>query len=152
VEHLVPYSTSQPTIFKTEDFRPVETLKLLIHDRPVCPSRAQYGNLMVTDFDAQNIAEFAITNLVNLSADPEILENLASDDKFVDAVLARVTVCLSPCMSPAHTHVRATLVVHDQRRSQITANLDLESIRRKCKLSGHAAGQSGEIGQHETYH
>lgn len=41
----------------------------------------------------QQIAEHIITSLVNLSADREILENLATDDKFLDLVLTLVTVC-----------------------------------------------------------
>lgn len=42
---------------------------------------------------AQKIAEHVITILINLSADGEILENLATDDKFLEVVLDHVTVC-----------------------------------------------------------
>jgi len=73
VEHLVPYSTAQPSIFKSDQLLPVKNLKLLVLDHP-------------------KIAEHVITVLVNLSVDGEVLENLATDGKFLDTVLARVTV------------------------------------------------------------
>ncbi|KAJ9138856.1 DUF383-domain-containing protein [Pleurostoma richardsiae] len=72
VENLVPYSTAQPAIFKTDDLLPVRNLKVLVRDHP-------------------KIAEHVLTILVNLSADGEVLENLATDDKFLDVILARVT-------------------------------------------------------------
>jgi hypothetical protein len=34
-ENLVPYSTEQPAIFKTEELLPVKHLKFLIRDHPV---------------------------------------------------------------------------------------------------------------------
>lgn len=36
VENLVPYSLSQPGIFKANDLLPVKNLKLLVRDYPVC--------------------------------------------------------------------------------------------------------------------
>jgi hypothetical protein len=36
-ENLVPYSTEQPSIFKTEELLPVKHLKFLIRDHPVRP-------------------------------------------------------------------------------------------------------------------
>ncbi|KAI1497339.1 hypothetical protein F5X99DRAFT_397449 [Biscogniauxia marginata] len=76
-EHLVPYSTSQPGIFKIDNLKPVKNLKILIRDHP-------------------KIAQHVITMLVNLSADREVLECLATDDKFLDEVLKRVTVVSEP--------------------------------------------------------
>ncbi|TAQ85356.1 hypothetical protein B7494_g6322 [Chlorociboria aeruginascens] len=66
VENLVPYSTAQPTIFKTNQLLPVKDLKLL------------------------QIAKDAITILINLSTDREVLENLASDNEFINTLLDRV--------------------------------------------------------------
>lgn len=40
----------------------------------------------------QKIAEHIIKILVNLSADQEILENLAKDEKFLEAIFARIVV------------------------------------------------------------
>ncbi|KAI0098516.1 hypothetical protein GGR51DRAFT_538016 [Nemania sp. FL0031] len=76
-EHLVPYSISQPNIFKSENLKPVHNLKLLIKDLP-------------------NTAEHIITILINLSADHEILENLTSDDKFISEVLRQIIVPTEP--------------------------------------------------------
>ncbi|KAJ2903759.1 hypothetical protein MKZ38_009411 [Zalerion maritima] len=70
-EHLVPYSTANPAVFKVEDFKPIDTLKILTRDHP-------------------KISEHALTILVNLSADGDVLEKLATDDTFVRVVLIRV--------------------------------------------------------------
>ncbi|KAL9942626.1 hypothetical protein D7B24_004524 [Verticillium nonalfalfae] len=77
VENLIPYSTTHPAIFKTENLLPVKNLTLLTQDHP-------------------KIAEHAITILVNLSGEQDVLELLAANDKFVDAVLARVVKPTEP--------------------------------------------------------
>lgn len=42
----------------------------------------------------QPIAKDALTILINLSAeDEEVLQNLVTDDGFLESVLARITVC-----------------------------------------------------------
>ncbi|KAK5987940.1 Protein HGH1-like protein [Cladobotryum mycophilum] len=66
-ESLVPYSISDPAIFKTEELKPVKHLKFLINDERI-------------------IAGHALNILVNLSGDPVVLEALATDNKFVDRV------------------------------------------------------------------
>ncbi|KLU86213.1 hypothetical protein MAPG_05230 [Magnaporthiopsis poae ATCC 64411] len=71
VEHLVPYSTADVAIFKSEQLTPIKNLKILIRDHP-------------------RIAVHAIHILVNLSADEEILKNLAADRKFTDTVFERI--------------------------------------------------------------
>ncbi|KAI1431449.1 hypothetical protein GGR50DRAFT_679383 [Xylaria sp. CBS 124048] len=76
-EHLVPFSISQPSIFKSENLKPVHNLKLLIKDYP------------------EN-AEHIITILINLSADHEILENLAVDDKFLSEIYRQIIVPTEP--------------------------------------------------------
>lgn len=35
IENLVPYSTSQPDVFKADKFVPIKNLKLLVKDHPV---------------------------------------------------------------------------------------------------------------------
>ncbi|TLD26978.1 hypothetical protein PspLS_04739 [Pyricularia sp. CBS 133598] len=70
-ENLVPYSTTHVNLFKIEEFKPVKNLKILVRDHP-------------------KIAEHVIRILVNLSADQEILENLAKDEKFLEAIFARI--------------------------------------------------------------
>ncbi|KAH8667508.1 DNA-binding protein-like protein HGH1 [Tricladium varicosporioides] len=72
VENLVPYSLSQPSIFKTNQLLPIKDLKLLVRDY-------------------KQIAKDAITILINLSTDREILKFLASDKEFITTLLSRVT-------------------------------------------------------------
>jgi hypothetical protein len=50
----------------------------------------------------QPIAKNAVTILVNLSADPEVLRALATDDAFVESVLTRLLV-----RAPAELPLRA---------------------------------------------
>ncbi|KAK0735743.1 hypothetical protein B0T21DRAFT_412340 [Apiosordaria backusii] len=68
IENLVPYSASQPAIFKTENLTPVKHLKFLIRDQP-------------------KIAEHALTILINLTADASVVEFVASDEKFLGIAL-----------------------------------------------------------------
>lgn len=70
------YSTAQPSLFKRNQLEPVKDLKLLIRD---------YGP----------IAKNAITMLVNISEDAEVVKSLAEDDTFLESLLRRVTVCQS---------------------------------------------------------
>ncbi|KAK3936389.1 protein HGH1 [Diplogelasinospora grovesii] len=72
IENLVPYSSAQPSIFKTNQLTPVKHLKFLVRDHP-------------------KIAAHALTILINLTADRDVLENVATDDKFLGIVLANVT-------------------------------------------------------------
>ncbi|KAM0432816.1 hypothetical protein ACHAPT_004518 [Fusarium lateritium] len=64
VENLVPYSTAEPNIFKDSQLQPIKHLKFLVRDHP-------------------KIAEHAVTILINLSGDQEILENIATDERFL---------------------------------------------------------------------
>lgn len=68
------YSTAQPSLFKRNQLEPVKDLKLLIRD---------YGP----------IAKNAITMLVNISEDAEVVKSLVEDDTFLESLLRRVTVC-----------------------------------------------------------
>ncbi|EFR05517.1 hypothetical protein MGYG_08533 [Nannizzia gypsea CBS 118893] len=71
-ENLVGYSASQPVLFKRHQLLPVRDLKLLVRDYPP-------------------IAKDALTILINLSADDEVLKELAEDDAFLEALLKKVT-------------------------------------------------------------
>ncbi|KAF7539996.1 hypothetical protein G7Z17_g12286 [Cylindrodendrum hubeiense] len=71
VVNCVPYSTTDPALFKAEDLQPVKNLKLLVEDHP-------------------NVSEHAVNILVNLSGDQEVLKNLATDEKFLDFLFARI--------------------------------------------------------------
>ncbi|KAI0132736.1 hypothetical protein BJ170DRAFT_700492 [Xylariales sp. AK1849] len=71
-ENLIPYTTSQPSIFKSDSLLPVRDLKSLVKDH-------------------QKIAENVITILINLSADRDILESLATDGTFLETTLSSIT-------------------------------------------------------------
>jgi len=47
---------------------------------------------MLTDLH-QPIAKNALTILINISDDEEVLQNLAKDDAFLESLLQRITVC-----------------------------------------------------------
>jgi hypothetical protein len=74
-ENLVPYSLAEPNVFKTEKLQPIKHLSFLVRDHP-------------------KIAEHAITMLVNLSSDKEVLEFLATDEKFLGIVFDLIVVCV----------------------------------------------------------
>ncbi|EME41273.1 hypothetical protein DOTSEDRAFT_176315 [Dothistroma septosporum NZE10] len=76
-ENLVGYSTAQPSLFKRNQLEPVKDLKLLLKD---------YGP----------IAHNALTMLVNISEDAEVLKSLSDDDAFLESLLRRVTDAKDP--------------------------------------------------------
>jgi len=92
-EGLIPYSLSQPSIFKADNFKPVENLKKLIKDHP-------------------KVAEHVLTILINLTADQEILEKVASDDKFLDDLLGYVVLPEEPNAN-LHSMLLANLAKYD---------------------------------------
>ncbi|KAL7946465.1 hypothetical protein V8C42DRAFT_320684 [Trichoderma barbatum] len=71
IEHLVPFSESEPSIFKAEELKPVKHLKFLVRD-------------------IAKIAEHALTILINLTGDQEILEFVAKDEKFLEMVFSHI--------------------------------------------------------------
>ncbi|KAM0463969.1 hypothetical protein ACHAO4_000694 [Trichoderma viride] len=70
-ENLVPYSLSDPAIFKTEELKPVQHLKFLVRDH-------------------EKIAEHALNILINLTEDPVVLEFVATDEKFLGIVFSHI--------------------------------------------------------------
>jgi hypothetical protein len=92
-------------------------LKLLVRDYKVCfvslddqerEGLIKYGMI-------QQIAKDALTILINLSTDREILQNLASDKEFMQTLLGRVTVCLFPPTSPPLLFSHLNLQTHEPR-------------------------------------
>ncbi|MCJ1300437.1 hypothetical protein MMC08_003234 [Hypocenomyce scalaris] len=71
-ENLVPYSEKEPSIFKTGQLTPIKDLKLLVKDY-------------------EPIAKNALTILINISNDREVLENIIKDDAFLESLLLRIT-------------------------------------------------------------
>ncbi|PHH60005.1 hypothetical protein CDD81_2209 [Ophiocordyceps australis] len=72
-ENLVPYSTAQPSIFKTGGLKPIKNLRVLVRDHP-------------------NIAQHVLTMLVNLSADNEVRDSLVQDEKFLELLFQRIVI------------------------------------------------------------
>jgi hypothetical protein len=67
-------SAAPPPLFKRNQLEPVKDLKLLVKD---------YAP----------IAKNALTMLINISADDEVLKDIAKDDAFLEMLLSRITVC-----------------------------------------------------------
>lgn len=78
-EHLVGYSQADVPLFKRNQLEPVKDLKLLVKD---------YAP----------IAKNALTILINISSDLEVLKELAKDDALLETLLSRITVCQFPTM------------------------------------------------------
>jgi hypothetical protein len=64
-------------LFKRNQLEPIKDLKLLIKD---------YAP----------IAKNALTILINISSDTEVLKSLAKDDALLETLLSRITVCQFP--------------------------------------------------------
>ncbi|GFF51152.1 putative DNA-binding protein HGH1 [Aspergillus lentulus] len=76
-ENLVGFSTAQSDIFKRHQLLPVRDLKLLVRDYTP-------------------IAKNALTILINISADQEVLANLAEDDAFIETLMVKITNVKEP--------------------------------------------------------
>ncbi|EAW12101.1 protein HGH1 [Aspergillus clavatus NRRL 1] len=76
-ENLVGFSTAQPDLFKRHQLLPVRDLKLLVRDYTP-------------------IAKNALTILINLSSDEEVLANLAGDDAFLETLMVKITSVKEP--------------------------------------------------------
>ena len=76
-EHLVGYSQADVPLFKRNQLEPVKDLKLLVKD---------YAP----------IAKNALTILINISADLDVLKDISKDDAFLELLLSRITVCQFP--------------------------------------------------------
>ena len=91
-EHLVQYSKTGPSIFKAADLTPIKDLKLLVKDYSVCtcmpPKRARLSDAC----GRQPIAKNALTILVNISNDHDVLRSLATDDVLLETLLLRMMV------------------------------------------------------------
>jgi hypothetical protein len=46
----------------------------------------------MANYDMQPVAKDALTILINISEDKDVLESLAGDDSFLDLLLSRITV------------------------------------------------------------
>jgi hypothetical protein len=76
-ENLVGFSSSQPSLFKRQQLLPIRDLKLLTRDY-------------------SPIAKNALTILINLSCDSEVLKCVAEDDAFLDTIFMKLTNSKEP--------------------------------------------------------
>nr|POF03999.1 protein hgh1 like [Quercus suber] len=73
-ENLVPYSTSQPSLFKYNECEPIKDLKLLLKDY-------------------EPIAKNALNIMINLSGeDDDVRKRFATDETFMESLMRRITV------------------------------------------------------------
>lgn len=93
MEHLVGYSTADPAIFKVNQLEPIKDLKLLVRDYSVGSTRTYQGHAVTDHNIRQPIAKNALTILINLSEDKEIVEYLIKDEVLVESLLSLITVC-----------------------------------------------------------
>ncbi|PTD05297.1 Protein HGH1 [Fusarium culmorum] len=114
-ENLVPYSLSEPSIFKNDKLQPIKHLSFLVRDHP-------------------KIAEHALTMLVNLSGDEEVLKFLASDEKFLGIVFDLMVACL--------------ILLIPENKSLMRY---LEPRGTKCQLASHACCQPFQVGRSEGF-
>ncbi|KHN97045.1 putative domain UPF0507 [Metarhizium album ARSEF 1941] len=117
-ENLVPYSTAEPAIFKTQDMKPIKNLKLLIRDYP-------------------KIAEQVLTILINLSGDPEVAEDLVNDEKFIGVILDHIVVRLvQPKSTSPPTTSESSNRSRLQGQEEPNANLLAMLLANLSKLDG----------------
>ncbi|KAI9836054.1 MAG: hypothetical protein M1819_001665 [Sarea resinae] len=76
-ENVLPYTTSQPSLFKRDQLLPIRDLKLLVKDYTP-------------------ISKNALTALINLADDREVLQCLATDNTFLESLLLRITSASEP--------------------------------------------------------
>ncbi|USW54962.1 Putative protein HGH1, armadillo-like helical, protein Hgh1 [Septoria linicola] len=104
-ENLVGYSTSQPSLFKRNQLEPIKDLKLLIKDYTP-------------------IAKNALTILVNLTDDQEIVKTIIDDDVCLESILRRVTDAKEPNANE-HCMLLANLSKCDSITKLLTVKRDI---------------------------
>ncbi|KAI9881641.1 MAG: hypothetical protein M1830_000206, partial [Pleopsidium flavum] len=129
-EHLVGYSTAQPSIFKTGQLASVKDLKLLVKD---------YAP----------ISKNALTILINISDDREVLEFLAKDVEFLETLLVRITNAKEPNaneiamllanMAKSSAFKRILTVKRDVPTSLSTSNMAMDQLM-DCFVKGAEGG------------
>ncbi|KAJ5885336.1 Oligopeptide transporter OPT superfamily [Penicillium taxi] len=136
-ENLVGFSTAQPSLFKRHQLLPVRDLKLLARDYTP-------------------IAKNALTILINLSADEEILKSLAEDDQFIETLLLKLTNVKDPNVDEV-AMLLANLVKSDHLQK-------LHTLKRKAPESVSSSenaidqlmdcfvkGAEGNLNKHANY-
>ncbi|KAJ5468700.1 Oligopeptide transporter OPT superfamily [Penicillium sp. IBT 31633x] len=137
VENLVGFSTAQPDLFKRHQLLPIRDLKLLARDY-------------------SPIAKNALTMLVNLSGDEEVLKCLAEDDKFVETLLAKLTnpkepnadevaMLLANLVKSEHLHKLFTL------KRKVPESVSTSENVVDQVMDCFVKGAEGELNKHANY-
>ncbi|KAK0746621.1 hypothetical protein B0T18DRAFT_348337 [Schizothecium vesticola] len=100
IESLAALSLEKPALFKKDSLTPIKHCKFLVRDDP-------------------KIAEHALTILINLSGDTEVLEFIATDDKFLGIILANVVDPSEPNANLI-SMLLANLAKHNSLQSLLT--------------------------------
>ncbi|CAK4034131.1 related to FAM203 family [Lecanosticta acicola] len=136
-ENLVGYSTAQPTLFKRNQLEPIKDLKLLVKD---------YGP----------IAKNALTMLVNVSEDSEVVKSLADDDAFIESILRRVTDAKEPnaslqCMLLANMAKASNITKLLMLKREVPKPLSTSPIAIDQLLDCFVKGASGSYNKNADY-
>ncbi|KAH8689795.1 hypothetical protein BGW36DRAFT_389759 [Talaromyces proteolyticus] len=136
-ENLVGYSGSETSLFKRQNMEPLRDLKMLVRDYTP-------------------IAKSALTMLINLSADGEILKFLADDDIFVETLLFKVTNPKEP-----NADDMTTLLANLAKAESLTGIVNLsrraaESVSTSKKaldqlMDCFVKGAEGALNKHANY-
>ncbi|KAF2859933.1 DUF383-domain-containing protein [Piedraia hortae CBS 480.64] len=136
-ENLVGYSTQQPALFKRNQLEPVKDLKLLVKD---------YAP----------IAKNAITILINTSEDGEVLENLATDDAFLESILRRVVDAKEPnaddiCMLLANLSKSEAMIKLLSLKREVPKSLSSSPLAIDQLLDCFVKGADGKYNKNAGY-
>jgi len=99
------------------------------------------------------IAKNALTILINISGDAEVLKELAEDDGFLETILARVTVCGFPLGKRPYIDTYSSLSYPGStpyNAANIPPPPEPQRANRKCPL--HAPSQPRQIPLPRTPH
>lgn len=82
----------------------MKDLKVLVRDYAVSSAILCYRKTHVLKW-VQLIAKNALTILINISSDEEILDHLIEDDALLETILGRLTVCQLARTSTFNIHI-----------------------------------------------
>ncbi|KAG9259165.1 uncharacterized protein F5Z01DRAFT_27814 [Emericellopsis atlantica] len=137
VENLVPYSTSDPSIFKANDNIPIRNLRVLVRDHP-------------------KIAEHALTMLINLSGEDAVQEMLATDEKFLELLFQKIVNAEEPnanllAMLLANLTKSAALASIDTKKQPSPEDLSKSHFILDQLMDLFVKGQDGTYNKHADY-
>ncbi|KAK1818573.1 Protein hgh1 [Friedmanniomyces endolithicus] len=136
-QELVAYSTAELWLFKRNQLEPVKDLKLLVKD---------YAP----------IAKNALTILVNISEDKEVLNNVVEDEAYLELLLKRVTSQAEEnadeqCMLLANLGKSSSIKKLLTRKREVPKPLSTSPIAIDQLLDCFVKGSAGSYNKHADY-